>query len=209
MDTSIIKRLFTKKWFIILFTFTVELIFNYLFEVQHIGGYYIYADIALGPIFGLMFGPAGALGFALGTLVGEVFEGIGLPAPLIDFTITFFISALTYRLWYTTFNRGKKDTPRFNSTYNIIKFLSITILISIVYFSFLVISFSLFHNLNYSYSISDVDFNVPYMLNIITFTIIFGLLLISSFNILKIPLQTPKRGFQKSILIKIIFWQYF
>ena len=197
MDTSIIKKLFTKKWFIILFTFTVELIFNYLFEVQHIGGYYIYADIALGPIFGLMFGPAGALGFALGTLVGEVFEGIGLPAPLIDFTITFFISALTYRLWYTTFNRGKKDTPRFNSTYNIIKFLSITILISIVYFSFLVISFSLFHNLNYSYSISDVDFNVPYMLNIITFTIIFGLLLISSFNILKIPLQTPKKKISK------------
>ena len=197
MDTSIIKKLFTKKWFIILFTFTVELIFNYLFEVQHIGGYYIYADIALGPIFGLMFGPAGALGFALGTLVGEVFEGIGLPAPLIDFTITFFISALTYRLWYTTFNRGKKDTPRFNSTYNIIKFLSITILISIVYFSFLVISFSLFHNLNYSYSISDVDFHVPYMLNIITFTIIFGLLLISSFNILKIPLQTPKKKISK------------
>ena len=197
MVTSRIKKLFTKKWFIILFTFTVELIFNYLFEVQHIGGYYIYADIALGPIFGLMFGPMGALGFALGTLVGELVEGIGLPAPFIDFIITFFISALTYRLWYTTFNRGKKDTPRFNSTYNIIKFLSITILISIVYFSFLVISFSLFHNLNYSYSISDVNFNVPYMLNIITFTIIFGLLLISSFNILKIPLQTPKKRISK------------
>ena len=197
MVTSRIKKLFTKKWFIILFTFAVELIFNYLFEVQHIGGYYIYADIALGPIFGLMFGPMGALGFALGTLVGELAEGIGLPAPFIDFIITFFISALTYRLWYTTFNRGKKDTPRFNSTYNIIKFLSITILISIVYFSFLVISFSLFHNLNYSYSISDVDFNVPYMLNIITFTIIFGLLLISSFNILKIPLQTPKKRISK------------
>ena len=54
MVTSRIKKLFTKKWFIVLFTFAVELIFNYLFEVQHIGGYYIYADIALGPIFGLM-----------------------------------------------------------------------------------------------------------------------------------------------------------
>ena len=197
MVSSKVKELFTKKWFIFIFTFAMELIFNYLFEVQHIGGYYIYADIALGPIFGLMFGPTGALGFAFGTLVGELLEGIALPAPLIDFTITFFISALTYRLWYTTFNKGKKDTPRFNSTYNIIKFLSITILISIVYFSFLVISFGLFHNLNYSYSISDVNFNVPYMLNIITFTIIFGLLLISSFNILKIPLQTPKKRISK------------
>ena len=197
MVATRIKKLFNNKMFIFIFTFVVELLFNYLFEVQHIGGYYIYADIALGPIFGLMFGPAGALGFAFGTLTGELVEGIGLPAPLIDFTITFFISILTYRLWYTTFNKGKKETPRFNSTYNIIKFLSITILISIVYFSFLVLSFGLFHNLNYSYSISDVDFNVPYMLNIITFTIIFGLLLISSFNILKIPLQTPKKKITK------------
>lgn len=197
MVPSKIKKLFTDKKFIFIFTFVVELIFNYLFEVQHIGGYYIYADIALGPIFGLMFGPTGALGFAFATLTGELIEGISLPAPLIDFTITYFISVLTYKLWYTTFNREKKDTPRFNSTYNIIKFLSITILISIVYFSFLVISFSLFHNLNYSYSISDVDFNIPYMLNIITFTIIFGLLFISSFNILKIPLQTPKRRISK------------
>lgn len=197
MVPSKIKKLFTDKKFIFIFTFVVELIFNYLFEVQHIGGYYIYADIALGPIFGLMFGPTGALGFAFATLTGELIEGISLPAPLIDFTITYFISVLTYKLWYTTFNRKKKDTPRFNSTYNIIKFLSITILISIVYFSFLVISFSLFHNLNYSYSISDVDFNIPYMLNIITFTIIFGLLFISSFNILKIPLQTPKRRISK------------
>lgn len=193
MVPSKLRELFNNKIFILIFTFVVELIFNYFFEYQHIGGYYIYVDIAFGPIFGLMFGPMGALGYALGTLAGELIEGIGLPAPLIDFTLTFFISVLTYRLWYTTFNKGKKDTPRFNSTYNIIKFLCITIFISIVYFSFLVISFSLFHNLNYSYSISDVDFNIPYMLNIITFTIIIGLLMISSFNILKIPFQTPKK----------------
>ena len=83
MFSSKVKELFTKKWFIFIFTFAMELIFNYLFEVQHIGGYYIYADIALGPIFGLMFGPTGALGFAFGTLVGELLEGIALPAPLV------------------------------------------------------------------------------------------------------------------------------
>ena len=193
MVSSRIKELFTNKYFIFIFTFVVELIFNYLFECQHIAGYYIYTDIALSPIFGLMFGPTGALGFALATLTGELIDGIGFPAPIFDFIITYFISVLTYKLWYTTFNRGKKDTPRFNSTYNIVKFLSITVIISVVYFAFLVISFSLFHNLNYSYHITDVDFNIPYMLNIITFTIIIGLLMISSFNILRIPLQTPKR----------------
>ncbi len=197
MVSSKLKKLFTNKMFIFIFTFIVELIFNYIFEIQHMGGWYIYTDIALGPIFGLMFGPAGALGYAAATLTGELIDGIALPAPIIDFIITYFISVLTYKLWYTTFNRGKKDSPRLNSTYNIIKFLSITIIISIVYFAFLVISFSLFHNLNYSYHITDVDFNIPYMLNIITFTIIIGLLMISSFNILKIPLQTPKKRITK------------
>ena len=193
MVSSKIKKLFTNKMFLFLFAFCVELVFNYIFEIQHMGGWYIYTDIALGPIFGLMFGPAGALGYAAATLTGELIDGIALPAPIIDFIITYFISILTYKLWYTTFKKGKMDTPRFNSTYNIVKFLSITIIISILYFGFLVMSFSLFHNLNYSYHVTDVDFNIPYMLNIITFTIIIGLLMISSFNILKIPLQTPKK----------------
>lgn len=193
MVSSKIKKLFTNKVFLFLFAFCIELVFNYIFEIQHMAGWYIYTDIALGPIFGLMFGPAGALGYAAATFTGEIIDGIAFPAPIIDFIITFFISVLTYKLWYTTFKKRKMDTPRFNSTYNIVKFLSITIIISILYFGFLVMSFSLFHNLNYSYHVTDVDFNIPYMLNIITFTIIIGLLLISSFNILKIPLQTPKK----------------
>lgn len=197
MVPSKIKKLFTNKVFIFIFTFCLELIFNYIFEIQHMGGWYIYTDIALGPIFGLMFGPAGALGYAAATLTGELIDGIAFPAPVIDFIITYFISILTYKLWYSTFKREKIDTPRFNSTYNIVKFLSITIIISILYFGFLVMSFSLFHNLNYSYHVTDVDFNIPYMLNIITFTIIIGLLMISSFNILKIPLQTPKKRMTK------------
>lgn len=197
MVSSKIKKLFTNKVFLFLFAFCIELVFNYIFEIQHMAGWYIYTDIALGPIFGLMFGPAGALGYAAATFTGELIDGIAFPAPIIDFIITFFISILTYKLWYTTFKKGKMDTPRFNSTYNIVKFLAITIIISILYFGFLVMSFSLFHNLNYSYHVTDVDFNIPYMLNIITFTIIIGLLMISSFNILKIPLQTPKKKIRK------------
>lgn len=197
MVPSRIKKLFNSKIFIFIFTFCVELIFNNLFEVQHIAGDYIFLDMALAPTFGLMFGPAGALGFAFATLTGELLEGIAFPTPLIDFASTFFISVLAYKLWYNIFTRRKIDTPRFNSTYNIVKFLTITIIVSIVYFVFLVISFGLYPGLNFTYSVTDVDFNLPYMLNIITFSIIVGLLMISSFNILKIPLQTPKRRITK------------
>ena len=197
MVPSKIKKLFSNPIFIFIFTFCVELILNYLFEYQRIGGNYIFIDMAFAPTFGLMFGPAGALGFATATLTGELIEGIGFPTPIIDFATTFFISLLAYKLWYNILTKKKIDTPRFNSTYNIVKFFCITVIVSIVYFALLVISFSLYPGLNFTYSITDVDFNFPYILNIITFSIIFGLLLISSFNILKIPLRTPKRRITK------------
>ncbi len=197
MVPSKIKELFSNKIFIFIFTFCVELVFNYLFECMRIGGNYIFVDMALAPTFGLMFGPVGAFGFAFATLTGELIEGIGFPTPIIDFATTFFISILAYKLWYNILTRKKIDTPRFNSTYNIVKFFLITVIVSIVYFALLVISFSLYPGLNYTYSVTDVNFNVPYILNIITFSIIVGLLLISSFNILKIPLQTPKRRITK------------
>ncbi len=197
MVPSKIKKLFSNPIFIFIFTFCVELILNYLFEYQRIGGNYIFIDMAFAPTFGLMFGPVGALGFATATLTGELIEGIGFPTPIIDFATTFFISLLAYKLWYNILTKKKIDTPRFNSTYNIVKFFCITVIVSIVYFALLVISFSLYPGLNFSYSITDVDFNFPYILNIITFSLIFGLLLISSFNILKIPLRTPKRKITK------------
>ncbi len=193
MIPSKIKKLFSNPIYIFIITFCVELVFNYLFECQRIGGNFIFVDIALAPTFGLMFGPVGALGFASATAAGELIEGIGFPTPLIDFATTFFISILPYKLWYSIFNKKKIETPRFNSTYNIIKFLSIIIIDSVVYLSLLVISFTLYTGLNYTYSVTDVDFNLPYMLNILTFSLVIGLLLISSFNILKIPLRTPKR----------------
>lgn len=190
-----IRKLFTNKKFILIFTFCVELIFNYLFEVIHICGDFLYLDMALAPTFGLMFGPVGALGFALATLTGELIEGLPISAMLIDFSSTFLISILTYKLWYTIFNKRKTEAPKFNSTYNIVKFLTIAIIISIIYFGFLVISFEYYPNLRHTYQI-NVD-NFAWMLNILTFTIIYGLLMISCFNILKIPLQTPKRRISK------------
>lgn len=191
MVSSTIRKLFTNKKFILLFTFCVELLFNYLFEVQHIWGNYLYLDMALAPTFGLMFGPTGALGFALATFTGELIEGLPISSMIIDFSSTFLISILTYKLWYTIFTKRKIEAPKFNSTYNILKFLTIAIIISIVYFAFLVISFEYYPNLRHTYQIK-VD-NIAWMLNIIIFTIIYGLLMISCFNILKIPLETPKR----------------
>ena len=84
-----IKRLFTNKKFIFIFSFCVELIFFYFFEHQMITGEYLLGDLWISPIFGLMFGPYGALGQALATLVGELYQGLPPIESFIDFSIMF------------------------------------------------------------------------------------------------------------------------
>lgn len=188
-----IKRLFTNKKFIFIFSFCVEIIFFYFFEHQMITGEYLLGDLWISPIFGLMFGPYGALGQALATLVGELYQGIPPIVSFIDFSIMFFISVFTYKLWYTTFKRHKITTPRFDSIYNVLKFIAIIGIMAIVYWILINISLLATPYMKLAYPLSGNITRIAYIVNIFTFSIIFGLILISSFNILKIPLQAPKK----------------
>jgi len=188
-----IKRLFTNKKFIFIFSFCVELIFFYFFEHQMITGEYLLGDLWISPIFGLMFGPYGALGQALATLVGELYQGLPPIESFIDFSIMFFISIFTYKLWYTTFKRHKITTPRFDSIYNVLKFIAIIGIMAIVYWILINISLLATPYMKLAYPLSGNITRIAYIVNIFTFSIIFGLILISSFNILKIPLQAPKK----------------
>jgi sigma-B regulation protein RsbU (phosphoserine phosphatase) len=158
-----------------------------------ITGEYLLGDLWISPIFGLMFGPYGALGQALATLVGELYQGLPPIESFIDFSIMFFISIFTYKLWYTTFKRHKITTPRFDSIYNVLKFIAIIGIMAIVYWILINISLLATPYMKLAYPLSGNITRIAYIVNIFTFSIIFGLILISSFNILKIPLQAPKK----------------
>ena len=56
-----LREIFNNKKFIFIFTFAMEFIFYYFFEELMITGNYLLGDLWLAPIFGLMFGPLGAL----------------------------------------------------------------------------------------------------------------------------------------------------
>ena len=127
-----LEKLFNNKKFIFLFTFSIELLFYYIFEYLFIGGNYIIPDIGIAPIFGLMFGPVGALGQALATFVFELYEGMGLINSLLDTVITLFIGILTYKLWYSILKRKEINTPKFDSVYNLLKFLIIMFIVSVI-----------------------------------------------------------------------------
>ena len=192
-----IKKLFKNNKFIFIFTFLVEFILYYIFEYTSFTGEYLLADIGIAPVFGLMFGPAGALGQASVSLVFELMGGFNVLASLIDFGIMFFISIFAYKLWYTIFDSDKIDTPRFDSINNILKFLYIIFLTSVVYWALINIAFYAYPGMEPIYPLTSRINRLSYIINNFIFAIIFGLFFISSFNTLKIPLHVPKKFITK------------
>lgn len=188
-----LKKLFNNKKFIFIFTFTVEFILYYFFEHMPFGGEYIVADVGIAPVFGMMFGPIGGLGQALSSLIWQLAEGVDPMASLIDFAIMFTISIIAYKLWYTTFTETKINTPKFNSTYNILKFLIIALIVSIVYWALIYISFEAYSKMYVIYPLSSFIAKTAYVLNLFNFTLIFGIFFISIFNIEELPMQTPDK----------------
>lgn len=52
---------------------------------------------------GLLLGPYGAIGAALGDITCNIIKGSPLPIPLISGFISFAVSYLSYKLWYSKF----------------------------------------------------------------------------------------------------------
>ncbi len=188
-----LKKLFNNKKFIFIFTFTVEFILYFFFEHMPYGGEYIVADVGIAPVFGMMFGPVGGLGQALASLTWQLCEGVDPIASAIDCAIMFFISIIAYKLWYTTFKEAKINTPKFNSTYNLLKFLIIALIVSIVYWALIYISFEAYHHMYVIYPLSTFIAKTAYVLNLFNFTLIFGIFFISIFNIEELPMHRPEK----------------
>ncbi len=59
--------------------------------------------------FGLMFGPAGAWGSAIGNLIGDIFGGTLTPSSLAGFVGNFLLGYLPYTLWTDPDSFSSKD----------------------------------------------------------------------------------------------------
>ena len=188
-----LKKLFNDKKFIFIFSFVLELILYYIFEYLFIGGEYIIPDIGIAPVLGLMFGPVGALGQALASLVFELYEGMDVIASLMDFGIMFFISIFSYKLWYNIFKKREINTPKIDSVYNLMKLFFIIFIVSVTYWAAINISLSVYPALSAIYPLPPKINSLSYFLNMFNFSIMFGLLFISLFNILGIPFQISRK----------------
>ncbi len=61
------------------------------------------------PVFGLLFGPAGAWGAAIGNLIGDMFGGSLGIGSIFGFFGNFFLGFVPYKMWGATFGLVKKD----------------------------------------------------------------------------------------------------
>lgn len=187
-----LKKLFNNKIFLFIFAFIIETIFYYFFEYVYVGGQYVIPDIGLAPIFALMFGPAGALGYVSSMFIFEIYETGNWTAALFDFAITFLVSITAYKLWYTTFRRKPITTPKFDSTYNLLKFIILIGIVSFIYWSLINITLEAYPPFEVLYPLTTKNNVVSYFLDMFNFAVVSGLFLITIFNILKIPLKAPK-----------------
>ncbi len=61
------------------------------------------------PVFGLLFGPAGAWGSAIGNLIGDIFGGTMGIGSIFGFFGNFFLGFVPYKMWGATFGLVPKD----------------------------------------------------------------------------------------------------
>ena len=61
------------------------------------------------PVFGLLFGPAGAWGSAIGNLIGDLFGGTLGIGSIFGFIGNFFLGFIPYKMWGSTFGLVSKD----------------------------------------------------------------------------------------------------
>jgi energy-coupling factor transport system substrate-specific component len=76
------------------------------------------------PVFGLLFGPAGAWGSAIGNLIGDIFGGTFGPGSIFGFFGNFALGFIPYKMWGATFGLVKQEdvSPNPNSVSKILAF---------------------------------------------------------------------------------------
>ncbi len=82
-------------------------------------------------VFGLLFGPAGAWGAAIGNLINDFFGTLGLGS-IAGFVGNFFLGFLPYKMWGAFFRRGENMEQNTNTGKKLVVYVAIAILASII-----------------------------------------------------------------------------
>lgn len=112
--------------------FAVSLPFKYLFSLVP-GVTEIRPANVVPPVLGILFGLPAALGISVGNLISDILGGSNLFVCATGFIANFLYAYLPYRMWYTEFNpKGKVTPPNLSSMKDVIKFILIIFINSLL-----------------------------------------------------------------------------
>ena len=153
-------------------------------------------------VFGLLFGPYGALGATLANIILDLLNSYApfeiIPSAIVSFGVSYF----AYKLWYSGFKTDEITKPRLDNIYRLALFLSSILLCGFIY--------ATFHgNLMGIFISTRVDefYFVSYFLNFINIAFIFGIFgiwLSKKYDLIETP-KTSKRPVNRK-LYRILFY---
>ncbi|MDP1552356.1 MAG: SpoIIE family protein phosphatase [Methanobacteriaceae archaeon] len=188
-----IKRLFIYS----VITFLSTLPFHYLFQI--ISASELLPASPLPPILGLMFGPLGALGAAIGNLAVYITAHHPPEIIIMGFLAQFLYAYIPYKLWYTLDIGENNGFPRLDNVKNLMKF------VIIIFINAFIMS-GLFGFLMLGWGIDNFDSftTIIFVFNNFDFSIIIGTLIIVAANFYGISMYKPQKT-KKTLLSPRIF----
>ncbi len=183
-------------------SFIIMMLFNIIFSSEIFFDLGIFAPhVGLLYVFGLLLGPYGALGAVLGNILIDFLNGYAIIQIIPSAIISFGVSYLAYKLWYSGFKTDKITKPILNTHYHLILFLSSIIICGFIY------SASHAHMSNILFNAMSNYVFVSYLLNFINIAFIIGILgiwLSKKKDFIETP-KTSKKSVNKK-LYRILFY---
>ena len=139
-------------------------------------------------VFGLLFGPYGAIGATLGNVIVDLLNGYTPIEILPSAIISFGVSYLAYKLWYSGFKTDKITKPILDNFYHLTLFLSSIVICGIVYSAAHANLIGIF----ISPYLDQYDY-ISYFLNFINQAFIFGIIGIWISKRIDL-IETPKKS---------------
>lgn len=146
-------------------------------------------------VFGLIFGPYGSLGAVLANIIMDLTGGYSLIQTIPSEIISFGVSYLAYKLWYSGFKTNKITKPKLDTIYHLSLFLSTIFLCGFIYSA----THGNLVGIYFGKKLIDYAF-ISYFLNFINIAFIFGIIGIwfsDMFNIIETPKKSKRTANKK------------
>ena len=162
-------------------------------ENSHVGLLYV---------LGLLFGPYGALGAVLGNVAVDLYNGYTIIEILPSAIISFGVSYLAYKIWYSGFRNKRITKPKLDNIEHLILFLLSIVICGLIYSSAHANLIGIFFSVEH-----DEIFFISYFMNFINIAFIFGVIFLwisEKIDFVAIPKTSQKQANKK--VYRILFY---